>query len=90
PPGFVTYAVGRFFPTNATVTLSWNLGLGSVTTVKAGPAGGFPPGTFRVPILIFPRDFLGPRTLIASPFNVEADFLVVPATLQPRRFVSRS
>ena len=53
------------------------------------PVVADPSGSFSVPILILPRDTLGPRTLVAS-FTAagggsaqSAPFLVVPGTGQP-------
>jgi Tol biopolymer transport system component len=85
PPGFVTTAIGANFPPGATVSVVWSMGLtASMPVVVAGPSG-----SFSVPMLILPRDTLGPRILtgtftaagggsVASP-----PFLVVPGSSQP-------
>lgn len=95
PPGFVTVAVGRGFPTGEPVELIWDPGVGRrVLTAD-------PDGTFRIPFLVHHRDATGPRSgrgvlpanegrapgdLIPEP---EAPFLVVPGSLQPSDFVTR-
>jgi TolB protein len=85
PPGFVTMAIGANFPPGAGLTLAWSVGLtASMPAVVAGPSG-----SFSVPVLILPRDTLGPRILtgtfsaagggsVASP-----PFLVVPGSGEP-------
>lgn len=89
PPGFVTLAVGSGFPPNAPVTLAWSLG---ITGRPRTPLVAEGDGGFRVQVLIFHRDILGPRKLRATPAgevafpDTEADFLVVPGHGQPRDF----
>jgi uncharacterized repeat protein (TIGR01451 family) len=91
PPGFVTSATGTGFPANAVIALKWQPGLGRTslrTTAR---------GDFRVPMLVFDKDRLGPRRLIASSATtsggafdpVAAGFLVVPASIQPPDFARR-
>lgn len=77
PPGMVTQARGSGFPTNTAVTLVWQDGIGTtrVTTDATG--------SFKVFILIFQHDLLGPRFLVPVGYNVKARFLVVPTTVDP-------
>lgn len=87
PPGFVTIAEGSGFPRRAEVTLAWDPGIGELEVIA--DAGG----VFRTQVLIFPGDIQGPRVLVATGdgfTDVEAPFLVEPATIQPRDFASRS
>jgi hypothetical protein len=89
PPGFVTYAHGTGFPPGAVASLAWEPGIGGAR-VTAGPSG-----SFTVPVLVFYKDALGPRRLVATsvsgpPFSpVEAAFLARPGTGQPRRLLGR-
>jgi hypothetical protein len=89
PPGFVTQASGAGFPPNVLVHLSWSVGLGS-STVRTDAHGAF-----RTPVLIFPQDETGPRTLLATPVtkgrfaSVQAAFLCVPGSEQPPAFAVR-
>ncbi len=89
PPGFVTYAHGTGFPPGAVVSLAWEPGIGGAR-VTAGPAG-----SFTVPVLVFYKDALGPRLLVATSVSgpsfspAEADFLARPGTGQPRRLLGR-
>lgn len=91
PPGFVTAAVGSGFPAGAPVKLTWTPGLTAVNTVVVADAVG----AFRFPVLVFRRDFLGPRQLRATPAGgvpfvpASAAFLVVPGNAQPRDFRDR-
>ncbi|HET9442898.1 MAG TPA: hypothetical protein VFO65_06215 [Acidimicrobiales bacterium] len=96
PPGFVALAAGTGFPPGP-VEVTWSAGIGA-TAATAGDDG-----TFTVRVLIFPRDRLGPRLLVATAGAVSANapFLVVPPTIQPagggdvaqinrtRRFIQR-
>lgn len=77
PPGAVTLARGSGFPANTALTLVWQTGIGStrVTTDATG--------AFKVFILIFQHDQLGPRFLVPVGYNVKARFLVVPASVDP-------
>jgi TolB protein len=85
PPGFVATAIGTGFPPNTYVTLAWRFGLGTWTVRTKGN------GTFSQPVLIFHHDLLGPRQLVATNFPAVAgaNFLAVPASIQPRGFVVR-
>lgn len=78
PPGFVTTARGSGFSPGP-VSLRWAPGIGE-TEATAGEDG-----TFEARVLVFPRDRLGPRTLIASGGDAvaTAPLLVVPSTVQP-------
>lgn len=85
PPGFVTMAVGTSFPPGATVTLAWSVGLTASMPAVVADASG----SFSVPMLILPRDTLGPR-ILAGTFSTagggsaqSTPFLVVPGTGQP-------
>ncbi|MQA87387.1 MAG: DUF11 domain-containing protein [Streptosporangiales bacterium] len=88
-PGFVTMVGGADFPPNAEVTLTWDQGLGTAT-VTAGEDGAFVGW-----MLIFTNDQIGPRKLEAR-FDggpqqpPTADFLVVPRSQQPQKFLDRS
>ena len=79
PAGFVASATGTGFPAGQQVTLVWQPGIGTTqVTVQ-------PDGTFTTQILIFPKDRLGPRTLVATGGGTTATaaFLVVPSTVEP-------
>jgi len=87
PPGFVTIAVGTGFPPNSTVTLLWNPGISAPTRVKVAANG-----SFRTQMLVFNKDQLGPRLLVASGAGftpVTTSFLVVPGNQQPSDFAVR-
>lgn len=78
PPGTVVAVSGSGFPANTPVTLAWQLGIGTAgVTTDAG--GTFTNGF----VLVFPKDRLGPRQMVARIFNVTATFLVVPSPLAP-------
>lgn len=87
-PARVTMAEGRNFPPDVTVALTWSKGIGR-TEVKPDEKG-----TFSAPVLVFRRDILGTRQLVATIPGVGAvrsqPVLVVPLTGQPPNFVSRS
>ena len=79
PPGFVAQAIGTGFPAGP-VELVWTPGIGR-TIVTAGPDG-----SFTTQVLVFPKDRIGPRTLVATGAggaSANAPFLVVPPTVQP-------
>jgi hypothetical protein len=89
PPGFVTAAVGKGFPSGVSIDLIWSRGLGKVT-VKADAEGAF-----RTPVLVFRKDAPGPRFLVArnpgaadSP-PARAPFLVVLPPFDPPGIVTR-
>jgi hypothetical protein len=78
-PGFVTLAYGVGFPPGAQVTFGWDPGI----TAVGGPFTVDADGTFRVPVLVLPRDLLGQRFLAATSGAVlfgpvRAPMLVVP------------
>jgi len=85
PPGFVTSLLGAGFPPNAEISLSWKGGFPVQVPIVVADASG----TFRLAVLIFPRDELGPRVLRALSMvpdafpGVQAAFLVVPGPGQP-------
>jgi hypothetical protein len=96
PPGTVVTVIGTGFPVGGVVKLSWNFGIKlSLPSITIGATQGF-----RVVVLIFPHDQLGPRVMSASPdltvptaplFNIAtAKFLVVPGSEQPRDFSWRN
>jgi hypothetical protein len=85
PGGFVTIATGTNFPPGATVSLAWSSGL----TASLPPVVADAAGSFSVPVLILPRDTLGPRVLEAT-FTASGGgsaasqpFLVVPGSDEP-------
>lgn len=78
--GEVPVALGFNFAPNTDVLLTWSPGNGSVVTRSA------PDGTFRTPMLVFPRDPLGGRTLDASVSGTvvaRAPILVVRGSYRP-------
>lgn len=81
PLGTVVAATGAGFPKNATVTLSWNPGIGTATASTDAN------GSFVQRILIMPNDRLGHRVLIATApglsQTVQAQFLVEPLSVDP-------
>jgi hypothetical protein len=94
PAGSVVTAVGTGFPVATTVLLTWKTGINAtpqLTTVTDGTGG------FQTPILLFPHDVSGPRTLAAlpdpqnlNPFKeVDAECLVTVGSVQPRDFAWR-
>lgn len=90
-PGFVTVAVGSGFPPGAPVALAWSPGLTARRSTVVSDASG----AFRVPVLVFHHDQLGPRRLRAKPAGAvpfpeaTAAFLVVPGRAQPLDFRTR-
>ncbi|HEX5113631.1 MAG TPA: hypothetical protein VFW65_00380 [Pseudonocardiaceae bacterium] len=58
--GEVVQATGVAFPASATITLTWDKGLG-VTKVTTNAAG-----SFRVAVVLFPDDMIGERMLQAA------------------------
>jgi hypothetical protein len=79
PAGFVTTATGTGFPPNGTVELHWQPGVGQFTATTGAD------GTFVAHALVFPKDRLGPRALVATSGGTTAfdAFLVVASTVQP-------
>lgn len=88
PPGIVTVATGRGFVPRSEVTLVWDTGIKAPQKVRADASG-----RIRVQVLIFHRDTLGPRKLIATgpgfKTEVSATFLVVPGSQDPADFAVR-
>jgi uncharacterized repeat protein (TIGR01451 family) len=87
PPGMVAIAVGERFPANAVVELTWDQGINASPGPITVRAGG--DGTLRQAVLVFPRDVLGPRKLLAVTGGVQvatADYLVEPRAIGPPRF----
>jgi hypothetical protein len=83
--GFTTTITGSGF-CPGTVVLSWIPGLGTATAVVDAA------GAFRATMLLFPRDAVGPRTLVAAGtggVSGQRQFLVVPSALQPPDFIQR-
>jgi hypothetical protein len=76
--GFVVIANGTGFPPGA-VTLSWLPGIGLTTATAAAD------GTFSTQVLVFPKDVIGPRTLVAHGGDVTATapFLAVAGSVKP-------
>jgi Tol biopolymer transport system component len=99
PPGGVPTASGTNFPPGATVRLVWREDAAPDGTLPITATGNevevAPDGTFSWPALVFRRDILGPRQLVAEPVDgpgfgaVAADFLVVPRSLDPPEFEGR-
>ncbi|ACU39197.1 WD40 domain protein beta Propeller [Actinosynnema mirum DSM 43827] len=92
PPGFVARVVGVDFPPGAEVRLAWSAGVTQEpATARVGGDGGV-----DAQLLVFPRDRLGPRDVLAAPLTgprfgqvASNPFLVVPRTVQPPDFVFR-
>jgi hypothetical protein len=85
PPGFAPVAVGSGFAPFAQVTLTWAPGLGGTRVATDAT------GAFRISVLVLRKDSLGPRQLVAAgpAGNATAAYLVVPAPMEPPRFVFR-
>jgi PKD repeat protein len=78
PPGTVVAVSGSNFPANTAVSLAWQPGIGTAA-VATSPAGTF---TNRF-VLVFPKDQLGDRLMVAQTFGATATFLVVPPSIAP-------
>jgi hypothetical protein len=99
PPGFVPVARGVNFPPGARVRLVWRVEQPPEGTLPITPLGNrrvvAPDGTFSFPALVFRKDILGPRLLVAQRVDgprfgeVSAEFLVVPRSLDPPEFEGR-
>jgi hypothetical protein len=92
PQGFVTRAVGKDFPPGAVVRLSWSAGISPTPGEVVVSADG----RVDAQVLVFHRDRVGERLLVAVPVSGpafgevrSAPFLVVPRTVQPYGFVTR-
>ncbi|MGH3156631.1 MAG: choice-of-anchor D domain-containing protein, partial [Streptosporangiaceae bacterium] len=78
--GEACQVTGSSFPPYRKITLSWSPGLGSAVA-RSSSAGGF-----SAAMVIFPNDFIGPRSLIASGATgqlASAPFLVQQAPVEP-------
>ncbi len=92
PPGFVTVATGTNFPPDAVLKLVWQQGISAPSEITVDASGGF-----RAQVLVFHKDRLGPRLLVAVQVGGPAfgnvttarPFLVVPRTQDPPNFVGR-
>jgi Tol biopolymer transport system component len=93
PPGFVTIATGTNFPPGTVLKLVWRDGISAPMEVTVDVNG-----RFQAQVLVFHKDRLGPRRLVAvrirdgSAFGdvvSSTDFLVVAATQSPPNFVGR-
>ncbi|GAA2978146.1 hypothetical protein [Actinokineospora diospyrosa] len=86
PQGAVTNAYGTDFPPDATVRLSWDVGISETPgTVRVRQDG-----TFTSQVLVFHKDALGPRVLAAdpsagAPFGrvVAGGYVVITRSLKP-------
>ena len=86
PPGIVTVLTGTGFAPGALVTVRWDRGI----TQRLAPVVVGPDGNFKLAVLVFHHDRVGPRQLIVTPaaggptFADEiVPFVVVPGPLQP-------
>jgi Tol biopolymer transport system component len=61
-PGIVTIVSGSGFPVGATIILSWSVGI----TPKLPKIVTDDKGAFRIGVLVFHHDVIGPRELIAT------------------------
>ncbi|MBM7773827.1 hypothetical protein JOD54_004031 [Actinokineospora baliensis] len=92
PQGAVTTASGTDFPPDATVRLSWDIGISETPGTVRVRADG----TFTAQVLVFHKDTLGPRVLAAdpsagAPFGrvVAGGYVVMTRSLKPVAFVLR-
>jgi hypothetical protein len=88
PPSRVTTVFGKDFPPGKTVTVTFRTAVGS-STATVGPDG-----TFRAPLLVFPKATPGNRRVVATvngfpALFAEGDLLVVFPTVSPADFVVR-
>lgn len=83
--GFVTFATGSDFPADVVVQLVWEPGIGRVAVETDEN------GAFEIPLLVFRREEVGPRVLVATAPDVRvvADYLVVPGRQVPPDFHHR-
>lgn len=88
PPGTVVVVSGSGFPPGAQVALSWTAGITPKLPIATADAGG----GFRVQVLVFHNDVLGPRSLEAQPAGaaifepVTAPMLVSAPSAMPPGF----
>ncbi|KGN41301.1 DUF11 domain-containing protein [Knoellia aerolata] len=92
-PNGVTVATGTDFPPGAKVVLSWDVGI----MQRMAPATVAADGTIpHVQIIVFRRDRLGVRRLVATGVladqfePVEVELLVAPRSVAPPSFIERN
>lgn len=87
-PGIVVIVTGSGLPGNTDLTLAWSRGI----TPKLPPIRTDVRGNFRVQVLVFHNDVIGPRDLVATTVGpvafppISARFLVVEPPSEPPRF----
>ncbi len=87
-PGMVTVVTGTGFPAGATITLAWSIGI----TPQLAKIVTAADGSFKIGVLIFHHDVIGPRTLtatrVAGPLfpPAEGAMLVVSGTDVPSTY----
>ena len=87
-PGIVAIVTGTGFPPNAELSLTWSRGL----TPKMPLVRTDARGAFRVQVLVFHNDLIGPRDLVVGPIGGASfppfgtKFLVVEPLSEPPRF----
>lgn len=85
PPGRVVIATGAGFPPGATVRLAWQSGIDP----RVPPVVADESGAFRVQVLVFHKDTLGPRLLraesVAGPSfpPIDAEYVVTQPLARP-------
>jgi Tol biopolymer transport system component len=88
PPGMVTVVSGSGFPPGAGIRLAWSQGI----TPTLAPIVADADGTFTVGVLVFHKDIVGPRRLVASALEpgafppVEVEMRVVQSSMTPPAF----
>jgi hypothetical protein len=88
PPGQVVSVIGRDFPPGKTVTVKFDGRIGQSTVVAAAD------GTFRTPLLIFPKATPESRTVLGTVVGftdplAKGPLLIVFPTVSPAEFVVR-
>jgi len=87
-PGIVAIVTGSGFPPNTKITLKWSKGI----TATMPPIVTDAHGAFRVQMLVFRNDVIGPRDLVVAPAGGASfppfgtSFLVGERTSEPPRF----
>lgn len=92
PTRLVPVVSGEGFPPGESVPLRWRLPDGADLPGTA-IARVRDDGTFDQQLLVLPKDLLGPREAVTSDERwgeATADYLVVPGTIDPPRFLSRN
>jgi hypothetical protein len=89
PPGIVAVVTGTGFPAGAEISLAWTAGITPhLQPIVADEAGGF-----RVQVIVFHNDRVGPRDLVATsvagePFpSTQARMLVTAPSVAPPGFL---